>query len=336
VTPTWVLFFGSGPFALPILGRLAALALGPAGDGPLSGRIGVRAVVTAPARPSGRRGEPRPTPVAGLAGTLGIPVLTPATLRSPAVIEELRGLAAELIVLADYGRLIPQGVLDLPRHGALNLHPSLLPRHRGAAPVAAAILAGDAVTGVTLIRMDAGLDSGPIVAQRTIELDGREVAPALEARLAESAADLLVEALPGWLSGTLQARAQPGGGATLTRPLRRDDGRLDPGRPAAELERQVRAYQPWPGSWTELDGERLIVWSASVLDQPPAGGAGDEAATGGRLWGSRSSTEFVVAGDSLALRASPGWLRLDEVQPAGRTRMSGAAFRRGLRGRRRG
>jgi methionyl-tRNA formyltransferase len=242
-------------------------------------------------------------------------------------------LAAELIVLADYGRLIPQAVLDLPRHGALNLHPSLLPRHRGAAPVAAAILAGDAATGVTLMRMDAGLDSGPIVAQRPIELDGREVAPALEARLAETAADLLVEVLPGWLAGTRPARPQPSVGATMTRPLRREDGWLDPGRPAPELERQVRAFQPWPGSWTVVDGQRLIVWSASVLDQPPAGVPGDDASAGGGEWGSRSSAEPVAAGDSLALRASPGWLRLDEVQPAGGKRMSGADYRRGLRGR---
>ena len=169
-------------------------------------------------------------------------------------------------MLADYGRLIPPAVLDLPRHGALNLHPSLLPRHRGAVPVPAAILAGDATTGVTLMRMDAGLDTGPILAQRSVDLDGTEVAPALEARLAALAADLLEETLPDWLAGTLQARPQPVEGATLTRPLRRADGWLDPARPAVELERQVRAYQPWPGSFVEADGERLVVWRASPID----------------------------------------------------------------------
>jgi methionyl-tRNA formyltransferase len=324
---TRALFFGSGPFALPILARLAERA-GPPRGGPdadhAARAIDLIAVITAPSRQAGRGGQPQPTPVAVLAGGLGIPVITPSTLRGPAVLEQLAALRVELIILADYGRLIPQAVLDLPRHGALNLHPSLLPRHRGAAPVAAAILAGDATTGVTLMRMDAGLDTGPLIAQRVVALRGDEVAPQLEARLAEHAADLLLEALPGWLSGTLQARPQPEEGATLTRPLRRGDGRLDPSRPAVELARQVRAYQPWPGSWTELEGQRLIVWSAAVVDLP----------TGPRSSDVTSATpvgEVGPAGASFALRTADGWLRLDEVQPAGGRRMSGEAFRRGLR-----
>ena len=169
----------------------------------------VIAVVTAPPRPAGRHGALQQTPVASLAEGRGIPILTPPTLREPATLEALRALAAELIVLADYGRLIPAGLLEVPRHGALNLHPSLLPRHRGAAPVAAAILAGDTTTGVTIMRMDAGLDTGPIVAQRSIQLDGTEVASALEVRLAELAADLLIEVLPAWVAGALPARPQP-------------------------------------------------------------------------------------------------------------------------------
>jgi methionyl-tRNA formyltransferase len=281
------------------------------------------AVVTAPPRPAGRRGEPRPTPVATLAEAHGIPVLTPASLRDPQAVEELRRLAADIIVLADYGRLIPSAVLELPRHGALNLHPSLLPRHRGAAPVAAAILAGDATTGVTLMAMDAGLDTGPIVAQRSIPIAGDEVAPALEARLAGLAAELLIESLPGWVAGRLAARVQPEEGATLTRPLRRSDGWLDPARPAEELERQVRAYQPWPGSWTDVDGTRLIVWGATVIDRGSEDA--DEPSDDERADG------LVASGDSLALRTSQGLLRLDQVQPAGAKRMSGAAYRRGLR-----
>ena len=167
-------------------------------------------------------------------------------------------------MLADYGRLVPSAVLDLPRHGALNLHPSLLPRHRGAAPIPAAILAGDAETGVTLMRMDEGLDTGPIVAQRRVPLSGDETAPELEGRLAEVAAELLVATLPAWLAGRLDATPQPEDGATLTRPLRREDGRLDPVRRRRELERQVRAYQPWPGSFLDDGPTRLIVWQASA------------------------------------------------------------------------
>jgi methionyl-tRNA formyltransferase len=242
-------------------------------------------------------------------------VRTPVSLRHADVLEELRAAGAELIVLADYGRIIPAAVLDLPAHGALNIHPSLLPRHRGAAPVAGAILAGDRVTGVTVMRMDEGLDTGPIVAQAEVPLDGTEAAPELEARLAALGAELLLEHLPAWLAGTLAARPQPAEGATLTRLLRREDGRLDPARPAVELERQVRAYQPWPGSFLEHDGVRLKVWAAAVLDQPVSVEPG----------------RIVLTEGTLGLGTVEGVLRLDEVQPAGKRRMSGAEYRRGKR-----
>ena len=314
-------FFGSGTFALPALARLADGVAD--GVSPGAALVDLSAVVTAPPRPAGRRGELRPTPVALAAEARGIAILTPVSLRREEALTELRALGVDLVVLADYGRLVPAALLDLPRHGALNLHPSLLPRHRGAAPVPATILAGDAATGVTLMRMDEGLDSGPILAQREVPLDGTEVAPDLEARLAVVAADLLVEMLPAWLAGTLEARPQPADGATLTRPLRRSDGRLDPERPAVELERQVRAYQPWPGSFLEAEGERLIIWRAAPVERPDENGvfvpgAGDLGA-------------LVPLGDTLALRTSQGLLRLDEVQPAGRRRMSGAEYRRGRR-----
>jgi methionyl-tRNA formyltransferase len=297
-------FLGSGAFALPALARLAQ-----------SDAIDLAAVVSVPARPSGRRGELRPTPVAEWATGRGMLVLEPASLRDVVATAPLRELEPALVVLADYGRLVPPWLLELPRHGALNLHPSLLPRHRGAAPVPAAILAGDPVTGVTLMHMDEGLDSGPIIAQVELPLDGTEVAPALEARLAELAAGLLTASLPGWLDGRLTARPQAAEGATLTRPLRREDGRLDPARPARELERQVRAFQPWPGSWTEWQGDRLVVWRASLVPRGPV----DAAVGVSRLDG------------SLLLTTSDGGLRLEEVQPAGRRRMSAAEFLRGRR-----
>lgn len=311
-------FFGSGTFALPALARLA--------DGVSRGAalVDLVAVITAPPRPAGRRGELQHTPVATAAEARGIPILTPVSLRRDEALSEVRALGADLVVLADYGRLIPAALLELPRHGALNLHPSLLPRHRGAAPVPAAILAGDAATGVTLMRMDEGLDTGPVLAQREVPLDGTETAPDLEARLAVVAADLLIEKLPGWLAGTLAARSQPTDGASLTRPLRRADGLLDPERAAVELERQVRAYQPWPGSFLEADGQRLIIWRAVPVEEPGEAEVSDPAGGGvGAL---------VPLGDTLALRTGQGLLRLDEVQPAGRRRMSGAEYRRGHRG----
>lgn len=303
--PVSTLFFGSGLVALPALELLLASDL-----------VTVDAVVTAPPRPAGRTGRLTPTPVADLAAERDVPLQTPSSLRTDESLARLRAVDPALIVLADYGRIIPGAVLQLPRHGALNIHPSLLPRHRGAAPVQAAIAEGDTRTGVTLMQMDEGLDTGPIVAQVEVPLSGSETAPELEARLARLGADLLIEALPRWLEGSLSASPQPTAGATLTRPLRRDDGRLDAARPAAELERLVRAYQPWPGTWLEVAGERLKVWAAGV--EPAAG----EAAPG----------EVVPLGETVALATSNGWLRLDEVQPAGKRRMPGADYRRGRRG----
>jgi methionyl-tRNA formyltransferase len=302
--PVVVLFFGSGPVALPVLERLLRCEL-----------VEIDSVVTTPPRPAGRGRTLRPTPVAELAERRGLRLRIFPRLRDPAVLAELAATGAGLIVLADYGRMIPPAILDLPAHGALNVHPSLLPRHRGASPVAGAILAGDQTTGVTLMRMDEGLDTGPILAQAAVPLEGTEVTPELEARLAQLGAELLVEHLPAWLEGRLEARPQPQDGVSVTRLLRREDGRLDPALGASVLERQVRAYQPWPGSFLELDGVRLKVWAASVLEQ-------DQPAEAGAV---------VPCGDTLGLATVEGLLRLDQVQPAGKRRMSGAEFRRGRR-----
>ncbi len=302
--PVRTLFFGSGSVALPALRRLL--------DSPL---VELDSVVTAPPRPAGRTGKLSATLVAEAAAAAGIRVQTPASLRDAALQSEFRSTGSELIVLADYGRIIPPEVLDLPRHGALNIHPSLLPRHRGATPVPAAILAGDSASGVTLMRMDAGLDTGPILAQRRVALVGFEITPVLEAELAELGADLLVEHLPAWLAGSLVARPQPDEGASLTRQLRREDGRLDPSRSAVELERQVRAYQPWPGSFLDWPDGRLKVWSSVAM-------SGTTGPTPGRI---------LLEDDAILLGTADGVLRLDEVQAAGRRRMPSSEYLRGLR-----
>jgi methionyl-tRNA formyltransferase len=303
--PAQTVFLGSGAFAVPILERLSA-----------DPGVALAAAVTAPPRPAGRGGSLRPSPVGAWAAANGLATLTPRRLRDPATLDEIRALAPDLLVLADYGRLVPPALLDLPPHGALNLHPSLLPRGRGATPVPAAILAGDAETGVSLMRMDEGLDTGPIVAQHRVALRGDETAPDLEATLSGLAAALLVETLPAWLRGEIEARPQDPAGATLTRPLRREDGALDPGRAASELERQVRAYQPWPGSFLDSDAGRVVVWRADVIGAPVVGGS---AAPG----------QLVAVDGGLALSTRDGWLRMLEVQPAGRRRMSGAELLRG-------
>jgi methionyl-tRNA formyltransferase len=296
-------FLGSGGFGAP---ALRALANHPDVD--------LVAVVTAPPRPVGRRAVLTPTPIGALAAGLGVPLLTPERLRSPGAIEALLALRPDLAVLADYGQIVPPPLLDLP-HGALNLHPSALPRWRGAAPIPATILAGDTVTAVTLMRMDAGLDTGPIVAQVSVPLDANETAPALEARLAVIAADVLAASLGPWLRGELAAVPQPAEGVTLTRPLHREDGRLDASRTAVELERQVRAYLPWPGTFIEADGQSLVVGAASVAPSEPGDEPGHLAAHEGRL----------------ALATAAGRLVLEQVTPPGRRPMSGADYLRGRR-----
>jgi methionyl-tRNA formyltransferase len=291
-------FLGSGGFGREALRRLAA-----------RDDVDLVGVVTAPARPSGRSQRLTMTPIADTAGELGIPtILTPERLRAADPIAAVLALRPDLLVLADYGQIVPAALLSV-RHGALNLHPSLLPRHRGATPIPAAILAGDAETGVTLMRMDAGLDTGPIIDQERVVLDGTETTPTLETALEAVAADLVDRNLGPWRRGELQARPQDDASATLTRPLRREDGRLDAGTTATALERQIRAYQPWPGSFVDTPVGRIIVWSAAVDGSggPPRG---------------TFDAHGLGVGDGERLR-------LIEVQPAGGTRMTWEAFIRG-------
>ncbi len=293
-------FLGTGDFAVPIV---EALARHPS--------VALTTVVTAPPR-RGSRGRQLDPPVALWAADRGLPMLRPERLRTPDSVAQIAAQQPDLIVLADYGQIVPQSILELPPHGALNVHPSLLPRHRGATPIPAAILAGDEETGVTLMLMDAGLDSGPIIGQTRLPLDGSETAPELEQSLAPRGAHLLADLLPGWLSGEVAAEPQSAEGVTLTRPLRREDGRLDPSRTAADLERQVRAYQPWPGTFFEAAEERVVIWRA--IATPGRGPLGALVATG----------EGVPA-----IVTSDGLLELVEVQPAGGRRMSGVELFRG-------
>ncbi len=299
--PVRTIFLGSGRFAQPALGRLASHP-----------SVDLVAVVTAPPRPVGRRQVETPTPVDVQARELGLDVRTPERLRAPDAVDGLLALEPDLVVLADYGQIVPAALLGR-RHGALNLHPSILPRHRGATPIPAAILAGDTETGVSVIRMDAGIDTGPIVASERSTLEGDETAPALEARLAIAAAGVLARVLDPWLDGELEAIPQPIDGATMTRPLRRSDGRLDANQPAWLLERQVRAYLPWPGTFIEADGQRLVVLQGLLADS-------DADDVPGRI---------VPDPDGLALATADGRLVLHEVQPAGGRPMSGEAFLRG-------
>lgn len=297
-------FLGSGAFGGPSLRRLVAHP-----------RIRLVGVVTAPPRPVGRHAVLTPTPIGALASELGLsPVLTPVRLRAPESIGAVLALEPELAVLADYGQIVPAALLDL-RYGALNLHPSALPRYRGASPISAPIAAGDAETAVSLMRMDPGLDTGPLIAQERVPLSGRETAPELEAQLADLSAELLDRSIGPWLDGSLLATPQPTDGVVLTRPLRREDGRLDPSRPAAELERLVRAYLPWPGTFVEIAGERLVVGAALAAPSE----AGDVPGA------------LIRVGSEPALATVDGRLVLERVTPPGKRPMSGADWLRGRR-----
>jgi methionyl-tRNA formyltransferase len=306
-SPVSTVFFGSGGFAVPILDALASM---PA--------IRVKAVVSAPDRPAGRKAIPTPTPVTARARELGLPVLQPVRVRRPEAIDELRGLKPELVVLADYGQLITRVLLDLPPRGFLNLHPSALPRHRGAAPIPATILAGDTESAVTLMVVTDEMDAGPIVAVEPLPVLPDDTSVTLEERAALAAARLLRRALPEWLAGGLVARPQAAQGVTMTRPLTREDGRWRAGDmdALAAVERRVRAYQPWPGSFLDTPIGRLVVWRASLAPAEP----GDD------------PEEIVGHGDGIALAGLDGRLVLEEVQIAGKRRVSGAELRRGYPG----
>ncbi len=291
---------GSPDFALPTLRALAQ-------------RYEVVGVVTQPDRLSGRGRELRPPSVKLLAQELNIPFIQPERLRQPEALEQLRLWSPDLIVVAAFGQILRKDVLDLPPFGCVNVHASLLPRWRGAAPINAAILHGDEETGVTIMKMDVGLDTGPILSQRSIRLTPDDTAGSVFESLSQLGADLLIETLPGYLSGRVQPVPQPEEGATYAPMLKKEEGQLDFTRPAEELERRVRAFNPWPGAFMDVDGFLLKVHRAHVeLGKAEAG-------------------QRLVYREQPAVATGGGILILDEVQPAGKKPMSGKSFLAGAR-----
>ena len=316
MTPARTVFFGSGAFATRILDAVVAAP-----------ELDLVAVVTTPDRPAGRRGEATPTPVAAAARAAGLSLLQPERLREPGTIALIEGLAPVVGVLADYGRIVPPAILAAFPRGIVNVHPSLLPRHRGAAPIPAAILAGDPVLGVSLIELVDRLDAGPVIAATSWRAAGDERARSLEELMARAGAALLREHVGPWLAGERRARPQDEAEATLTRPLRREDGRLDPARAAVELERQVRALEGWPGTFLVSDGLRIAVLEARVVasadHDAPGRPAGSDAP--------RPGTLLDLEG-GLGLATGEGVLALTRVQPAGGRPMTGAELLRGRPG----
>lgn len=297
---TRIVFMGSPDFAVPVLRALAASYC-------------ICGVITQPDRPSGRGGMLTPPPVKVLAQALNLPLMQPEKLRNPEAMAQLTEWAPDVIVVAAFGQILRQNVLDLPRFGCVNVHGSLLPRWRGAAPIQAAILAGDAETGITIMKMDAGIDTGDILAMRAIPIVPDDTGGSLFEKMAQLGADLLMETLPRYLSGELTPQPQPADGATYAPMLKKEDGLLDFARPAAELERRVRAFNPWPSAW--------MVWQGVPLKIHRAHTAAGETEPGQR----------VVVNGLPAIGAGAGLLVLDEVQPAGKKSMPGKAFLAGAR-----
>jgi len=255
---------GTAAFACP---SLAALCSSPG--------VHVLAVVTQPDRPKGRDRLVQPSAVKQLAMDKGLPVLQPERARQPEFVAELARRCPDLIVVVAYGQLLPATVLELPRLGCVNVHASLLPRYRGAAPIQWALLNGESETGVTIMQMDAGLDTGPILAQRATPIRPEDTAETLHDRLAQMGAELLVETLPGLVSGTVQPRPQPAEGVSYAPKIQKDDGRIDWQLPARLIANRLRAFTPWPGAFTPLPARpqprRLLLWQAQVVPQcgPP-------------------------------------------------------------------
>jgi len=300
--PARIVFLGTPDFAVPSLRALAA-----------DTRFAVPLVVSQPDRPSGRGRRLQPPPIMVAAAELGIPVLQPATLRASEALATLAAAAADLFVVVAYGEILRRAILEMPRAGVLNVHPSLLPRYRGSSPIPAAILNGDAETGVSVIKLVRALDAGPILRQDVVKLSGNETAGVLSRQLAILAADSLPATVDGWLSGRITPRLQDDALASYTRELTRDDGRIDWAASALSIERLVRAMHPWPAAWTMLAGKRMILLESHISQKQPQLIPGT----------------IIPLPDVPAVAAQDGLVYLERVKPEGRSEISGADWLRG-------
>lgn len=308
-----VIFMGSAELACA---SLTALSNAPF--------IELLAVVTQPDKPKGRDLKLSPTPVGGLAEMLGLPTHKPRRARDPEFLSLVQSLRPDLIVVVAYGQILPQALLDVPPHGCLNVHTSILPKYRGAAPIQWAIVDGEAETGVSIMKMDAGLDTGPVVAEARTPIADEDDSQKLHDRLAEMGADLLIKTIPDFAAGRIQPVPQPAAGATYARKIAKEDGRIDWSRPARAIFNQVRGFNPWPGAFAfvELAGRQRLfkVWRAKATDSR----------------GGKPGEVVAASGDELVVACGEGALALIEVQLEGTRRMpvreflSGHSLARGV------
>ena len=303
-----VAFLGTPELALPVF---AALLAAPA--------LVVVLAVTQPDRPAGRGRQLAPPPVKRLAEERGVPVFQPERLRGAAALERLRAAEADLFVITAYGQILRQAVLDIPRLGCLNVHPSLLPRHRGPAPIAAAILAGDEETGVTIMLTDRGMDTGPILMQTAVPLPMSATTASLTPQLIALGAELLLQAIPAWVNGQIVPLSQDETVATSSRTFTREDGLIAWERPASAIARQIRALNPWPRAYTFLDGQRLLLLNAR------------EESSAQLLAGATPGTVIAGSAGALLVAAGDGLVRILTVQPEGRQAIAAEMYLRGRR-----
>jgi methionyl-tRNA formyltransferase len=298
-------FMGSDTFSTPALSALIE------GGELLLVPVRLVGVVTQPDRPAGRGRRLTASPVKTLAEAANVPVLQPQSMRGPEAVEEVLSLRPDIIVVASYGQILPRVLLDTPPNNAINLHPSLLPRYRGSAPIPAPILAGDSGTGTTLMLMSSKMDAGPILDQRAVEIGPQETGGELSVRLARLSAQLLMDKLPAWLSGEIEPRPQDESLATYTQRVSKSDGEIDWSLSADEIWRRVRAFSPWPGAYSYWNGRQVTFLQVE---------AGDGDAVQGSV---------EPDGSSLAVGTGRGLLRVYRLQIAGGRPVTAAEFLRG-------
>ncbi|MBE0415704.1 MAG: methionyl-tRNA formyltransferase [Dehalococcoidia bacterium] len=301
-----IVFMGAAEFSVPALERL------------IFGEHQLVAVYTQPDKPAGRGRALAFSPVKGVAQEHGLEVRQPKSFDQPTDLEFLTELRPDVIVVAAFGKILPQEVLTIPLFGCINLHPSLLPRHRGPSPIPGAILAGDEWSGVSIMLMEEGVDCGPILSRRRVAIEPQDTTGSLTAKLAQIAAELLEETLPLWLSRSLTPQPQ-GEGATYTRLLSKGEGEIDWHLPAPQIWRRVRAFNPWPSSYTRWQGKAFKIHEAALLPVRLA-----EGGEPGRV--------IKLAGGEVGVQTGEGVLRLLRVQLEGRRAVSAAEFVRGQRG----
>ena len=301
-----VVFLGTPEFAVPSLEHL------------ILNQYPVVAVYAQPDKPSGRGRSAVPAPVKMAAVKQGLPVVQPVSFKEKKAVEELAGWRPDVIVVAAFGQILPQSVLDIPAHGCVNIHPSLLPKFRGASPVAAAILDGSQFTGVSLMLLDEGMDTGPALARAQIPIAAQDTTGSLTAKLSRISAQLLLEVLPYWVRGELTPRPQDEAEASYSGVFSKKDGEIDWHLPAADIERRVRAFHPWPGCYTRWQGRQFKILEAAPLP-------GEKALEVGQV------TAPDKEGAVLGVNTGDGVLGVYRVQLEGKRVMSATEFLRGQR-----